>query len=406
LSKSAKSEVLVTSQRVSKKFCRNLKKSLWYGVKDGVTEIIQGQSSDTLRKDEFWALDDVFFELRRGECLGLLGRNGAGKTTLLKVLSGLIKPDKGTITLKGKVGGLIALGAGFNGILSGRENIRINGAILGYPRSEIEETMQEIIDFAEIEDFIDAPVSTYSSGMNVRLGFAIAAILTKPDILLLDEVLAVGDMGFTMKCLNAVRSLMKNSAVIFVSHNVNMISEFCTQTIELDKGKKVNHSSNVYDGIEHYISKFIDSAENLDSDFLKVSNLKIKDSNNNFYYSDKDLVIIPQYTSAQLFFDVYNSSKSIKKFNFNICINDNPEHHVIAYNTNDIVNLKEGNNSLECNLGKLELNGGKYSFMICISDSDYGNVYVRQDNVHPFIINSDKVRWGSFQRETTINLIN
>ena len=156
------SEVLVSCQGISKKFCRNLKKSLWYGVKDGVSEIITGQSSDELRKDEFWALKNVSFELRRGECLGLLGRNGAGKTTLLKVLSGLIKPDQGTVSLKGRIGGLIALGAGFNGILSGRENIRINGSILGYSRDEIEERMQEIIDFAEIPDFIDAPVNTYS----------------------------------------------------------------------------------------------------------------------------------------------------------------------------------------------------------------------------------------------------
>ena len=214
MSKSTDSELLVSCKGVSKKFCRHLKKSLWYGVKDGVSEICFGQSSSQLRKDEFWALDDVSFELKRGECLGLLGRNGAGKTTLLKVLSGLIKPDKGTITLKGRVGGLIALGAGFNGILSGRENIRINGAILGYARSEIEEKMEEIIEFADLDDFIDAPVQTYSSGMSVRLGFAIAAILTKPDVLLLDEVLAVGDIGFITKCLNTVRKLMKDSAVL------------------------------------------------------------------------------------------------------------------------------------------------------------------------------------------------
>ena len=143
--------------------------------------------------------------------MGLLGKNGAGKTTLLKMLSGLIKPDKGTVSLKGKVGGLIALGAGFNGILTGRENIRTNGAILGYSRKEIEERMNQIIDFAEIHEFIDSPVNTYSSGMNVRLGFAIAVILSKPDVLLLDEVLAVGDIGFTIKCLNAVREMMKNS---------------------------------------------------------------------------------------------------------------------------------------------------------------------------------------------------
>ena len=220
---------------MSKKFCRNLKKSLWYGVKDGISEILIGQSSKILRKDEFWALDNVSFELRRGECLGLLGKNGAGKTTLLKMLSGLIKPDKGTVSLKGKVGGLIALGAGFNGILTGRENIRTNGAILGYSRKEIEERMNQIIDFAEIHEFIDAPVNTYSSGMNVRLGFAIAVILSKPDVLLLDEVLAVGDIGFTIKCLNAVREMMKNSAVIFVSHNMQFISRFCTQTILFEK---------------------------------------------------------------------------------------------------------------------------------------------------------------------------
>ena len=137
------SKILVSCKGVSKKFCRNLKKSLWYGVKDGVSEILTGQSSDEIRKDEFWALKDISFELRRGECLGLLGRNGAGKTTLLKVLSGLIKPDQGTVSLKGRIGGLIALGAGFNGILSGRENIRINGSILGYSCDEIEEKMQE-----------------------------------------------------------------------------------------------------------------------------------------------------------------------------------------------------------------------------------------------------------------------
>ena len=126
---------LIECDKVSKKFCKDLKKSLWYGVKDVASEICSGQVSGELRKDEFWALRDISFKVKKGECLGLLGRNGAGKTTLLKILSGLIKPDHGAVKLKGTVGGLIALGAGFNGILTGRENIKVNGAILGHSSS-------------------------------------------------------------------------------------------------------------------------------------------------------------------------------------------------------------------------------------------------------------------------------
>ena len=286
------SEVLVSCQGISKKFCRNLKKSLWYGVRDGISEIITGQSTDELRKDEFWALKDISFELRRGECLGLLGTNGAGKTTLLKVLSGLIKPDQGTVSLKGRIGGLIALGAGFNGILSGRENIRINGSILGYSRDEIEERMQEIIDFAEIPDFIDAPVNTYSSGMSVRLGFAIAAILTKPDVLLLDEVLAVGDIGFTIKCLNAVREMMKDSAVVFVSHNMQFISQFCTQVMLFKKEKLFLKKKNVAKGISEYLCFFQNNYINISE--LKLKNFKL--SNNN----GSKILLIPNAKSGRL----------------------------------------------------------------------------------------------------------
>lgn len=403
MSASEEKEVLVICEKISKKFCRNLKKSLWYGVKDGLSEIIKGQSYDSLRKDEFWALKDLSFELRRGECLGLLGKNGAGKTTLLKVLSGLIKPDQGSVTMKGRVGGLIALGAGFNGILSGRENIRINGAILGYSKDEVESRIQEIIDFAEIEEFIDAPVNTYSSGMSVRLGFAIAAILSKPDILLLDEVLAVGDMGFTMKCLNTVRKLMKNSAVIFVSHNINMISEFCTQTIELERGNLINSSSQTLKGIQDYLSKFIQKVDNLESNFLKIENCKIINNNSGICFSKNDFTTIPQGTSSTLSFTIQNS-KAHLKVKINICINDNPEHHVISYYNSNLIDLKIGANHLECDLGKIELNGGNYSFMFCISDAINNEVHTRLDNVHPFTVSSEKIRWGSFQRKTEINL--
>ena len=168
-----------------------------------------------LRTKEFWAVNNVSFELKRGECLGLIGRNGAGKTTLLKMLNGLIKPDAGRIEMRGRVGALIALGAGFNPILTGRENIYVNGSVLGLTKKEIGAKLDEIVDFAEIGDFIDTPVQNYSSGMAVRLGFAVASSI-RPDVLLIDEVLAVGDISFVLRCLNRVSELLPTTAVVFV----------------------------------------------------------------------------------------------------------------------------------------------------------------------------------------------
>src|SRR5688572_2013798 len=211
-------EVLVRVEGVSKKYCRDLKRSLWYGLKDTAADLVGRSSSDGLRPDEFWAVDGVSLELARGECLGLIGRNGAGKTTLLKMLNGLMKPDTGRIEMRGRVGALIALGAGFSPILTGRENVYVNGAVLGLSKREIDEKFDEIVDFAEIGDFIDAPVQSYSSGMQVRLGFAVASHIN-PDILLVDEVLAVGDAGFKIRCYNKMFEIRDRTAIIFVSHS-------------------------------------------------------------------------------------------------------------------------------------------------------------------------------------------
>jgi lipopolysaccharide transport system ATP-binding protein len=405
LSKPSDSELLVSCQGISKKFCRNLKKSLWYGVKDGVSEIVRGHSSDILRKDEFWALDDVSFELRRGECLGLLGRNGAGKTTLLKVLSGLIKPDKGTITLKGKVGGLIALGAGFNGILSGRENIRINGSILGYSREEIEEKMQEIIDFAEIPDFIDAPVNTYSSGMSVRLGFAIAAILTKPDVLLLDEVLAVGDIGFTIKCLNAVREMMKNSAVIFVSHNLQFISQFCTQVMLFESGKVVSEKKNVSSGISEYLCFFQNNYINVTSESVELNNFQLSNSNGSKILKDSKSNIwqINQGDKISLSFDLVIKERSLELDIFTY-IMDLQSTPVICFNKLNFKNKGKNYNSLKIDLGILDLNSGRYSFTIGLVDLLTGISIVRMEGVLPFFIEGQSFDWGYINRNAGLTI--
>jgi len=259
-------EVLVRIENVGKIFCRDLKKSLFYGLKDSVRDLIgqrKGSASSAserpLRKGEFWANKGISFELRRGECLGLIGHNGAGKTTLLKMLNGLIKPDTGRIEMRGRVSALIALGAGFNPILTGRENIYINGSVLGFSTKEIDNKIDEIIDFAEIREFIDAPVQTYSSGMQVRLGFAVASTMD-PDILIIDEVLAVGDLGFRVKCLNKIHELLETTAVIFVSHSMPFVSRICTQAILLSKGQVELQSDSVPKVIDRYHEAF-DSGE-------------------------------------------------------------------------------------------------------------------------------------------------
>lgn len=251
-----RNEILVEVKGVSKKFSRSLKRSMAYGLRDVGRALlgIKGNRS-VLRKEEFWAVKDISFTLRRGECLGLIGRNGAGKSTLLKMLNGLIVPDEGTITMRGKIGALIELGAGFNPLLTGRENIYVNGQLLGFSRKEIDEKLDAILAFAEIGEFIDSPVQNYSSGMKVRLGFAVAAQM-EPDVLIIDEVLAVGDLGFVLKCFSTIDSLMQNTAVIFVSHNMPQVSRICTSIMMLDKGRSVFHDNDISKGIDLYYSNF------------------------------------------------------------------------------------------------------------------------------------------------------
>jgi len=233
------SDTLIKVENVSKKFCRSLKKSLWYGMQDLGNELFgrrHGRDGGP-RDDEFWAVRGVNFKIKRGEAIGIIGRNGSGKTTLLRMLNGLIKPDQGCIEVRGRVGGLIALGAGFNPVLTGRENIYVNAAVLGLSKRETDKQIDEIIDFSGLAQFIDSPVQTYSSGMMVRLGFSIATALS-PDILLLDEVLAVGDEVFQRKCFERLDVFLRrqDKVLIFVSHNMRQVERLCSRGILLDQG--------------------------------------------------------------------------------------------------------------------------------------------------------------------------
>lgn len=239
-SDSRAAEVLISVDNLSKKFCRSLKRSLFYGVTDIMTELSgASRHSDRLRKGEFWALKDINLKIHRGQSLGLVGPNGAGKSTLLRVISGVIKPDAGIVTINASVAPLIALGAGFSPVLTGRENVFVNMSILGLPRQRIEERFEEVTDFAGIGDAIDAPVQTYSSGMVARLGFA-CAVFADADILLIDEVLAVGDLKFRTKCYDRLAKLREGgTSFILVSHNAHSISSICDSAIYISEGKLV-----------------------------------------------------------------------------------------------------------------------------------------------------------------------
>ena len=217
----------------------------------------ENQSRDGKAPDHILALNDINLEVKRGERLGIIGKNGAGKTTLLKILSRIASPTKGTARIKGRVASLIAVGTGFHGELTGRENIYLNGSILGLRKFEIDQRYDEIVDFSGVEDFIDTPVKRYSSGMGVRLGFAVAAHLD-PDVLIVDEVLAVGDAEFRKKALGKMKNVSEGEGrtVLFVSHNMDSIKDLCTRSILLEQGKIVSDGPT-----EAVIDSYLSSAE-------------------------------------------------------------------------------------------------------------------------------------------------
>lgn len=441
----ADSEILVRCEHVSKKFCKSLKRSLWYGVKDiaselnpfggqttdcrpqtadsleGLQSAVSSQQSDPhslqssvsglqslppLRKDEFWAVKDVSFELRRGECLGLIGRNGAGKTTLLRMLTGLIKPDQGRITMRGRVGALIALGAGFNPLLTGRENIYVNGSVLGLTTREIEAKLEEIIDFADIRDFIDAPVQSYSSGMSVRLGFAVAAVLIQPDILLLDEVLAVGDIGFRIKCLNTVRQMASQSAVVFVSHSMEFVSQFCTRVVVMAKGAVVCDTPSVAEGIDCYFSEFPAASTVAGSGDAVISNVRLKSGQRSWQGEEDEAVA--QGEDLSISFDVEALHMTGRSARLTVQIVDHGANPVIFIVSSQSWSLSRDESPklyhARIDLGKIDLNAGRYSMVISAEEVETSIRLARVQGVGRFRVTSNLVHWARIVRHGDFSL--
>lgn len=245
-------------------------KSPWQNLKR-LRQLSQfGEEDDSV----FWALKDVSFEVKEGEVLGIIGKNGAGKSTLLKILSQITEPTSGKIEIHGRVASLLEVGTGFHPELSGRENIYMNGTILGMTRREIDSKLDEIIDFSGVEKFIDTPVKFYSSGMKVRLGFSVAAHLD-PEILIIDEVLAVGDFEFQKKCLGKMEDVSKNQGrtVLFVSHNMQAVSSLCTNTLVLNNSKIYFYGSS-FESLDKYLNSSLNNLISLNWELANINREK------------------------------------------------------------------------------------------------------------------------------------
>ena len=224
-------DIVISLKNVS--MCFNMPNEHITSLKEYVIKFLQGK----LMYNAFWALKDVSIDIKKGDVVGIIGFNGAGKSTMLKVVSGILKPTKGSVSIHGSIAPLIELGAGFDPELSGRENIYLNGAVLGMSRKMMDKKVEEIIEFAELEEFIESPIKNYSSGMYARLGFAIATCI-KPDILIVDEILSVGDYKFQEKSRQRIKDMMdEGTTIIMVSHRIEEVKELCNKVIWLDKGK-------------------------------------------------------------------------------------------------------------------------------------------------------------------------
>jgi lipopolysaccharide transport system ATP-binding protein len=398
----SESDIVLSVHGVSKKFCRNLKRSLLYGVQDIASELLGlREKSENLRPKEFWALKDVSFQLKRGEALGLVGKNGSGKSTMLRIIAGLIKPDTGFVEINGRVAPLIALGAGFNPILTGRENIYANMSILGLSKKEIDKRFDEVVEFAEIGDAIDAPVQSYSSGMAARLGFA-SAIHTEPDILLIDEVLAVGDVKFRVKCVRKLYELReKGTSFIMVSHNHDALTTVCESGVYLLKGVPIicgdirsvmdKYESDLFVGskklmgmmqVQHTQSNGTDLV--IESITLINHNGKISDS----IFSGK-----PAHFSI-----VFTVNKHIKNVQINLQIDSGDVGQIIYLNSPDdnfLLDTLPGKYEIQIQLTYLVLGPGTYTMRVLFR-KDNGDYIDRADSFEFAVEKTEGISYSRF----------
>jgi len=336
-------------------------KRWWYQVRGKEDPYLRiGETNDRSTKggsDYVWALKDINFEVKAGEVLGIIGRNGAGKSTLLKILSKTTKPTTGSIKVKGRIASLLEVGTGFHPELTGRENIYLNGAILGMTRREIHSKFEEIVDFSGVERYIDTPVKRYSSGMYVRLAFAVAAHL-EPEILIVDEVLAVGDAEFQKKCLGKMKDVSVNEGrtVLFVSHQLGLIQNLCSKCILLEKAS-IKKQGNTIDILNYYLNNnlsFGETYENLNGIITYISLFNQEGAQTNSFTTNESVAIKVRISESL----VTSGSMDV-----GIAILDNNRNKIFTVKKR----LKEiKNNSLICILPDNLLTPGIYSIDVAL----------------------------------------
>jgi lipopolysaccharide transport system ATP-binding protein len=339
----------------------------------------------TPTEEDFWALKDVSFDIARGDVVGIIGRNGAGKSTLLKVLSRITEPTAGRVRMRGRVASLLEVGTGFHPELPGRENIFLNGAILGMSKTEIRGKFDEIVAFAEVERFLDTPVKHYSSGMYVRLAFAVAAHL-EPEILIVDEVLAVGDAQFQQKCLGKMRDVATNSGrtVLFVSHNMATVDSLTSRVVMLRDGR-VDYDGKTAEGVRRYLSvtgaqRGSYSAVHKSVQRPHVSRIALQAGAEGVHVSGEPMVITFEVTQAApiergcFSFQIVNQAQQ-------------PILHCSIFATDESreeLFRKAGTTILKCRIPRLALNVGSYTLRTYLTEPPGGAVFETLEGVCPF----------------------
>lgn len=360
---------------------------LWartFGKDDPFLKIGEANKNEPKGKnDVFWSLKDISFELEQGDAVGIVGRNGAGKSTLLKILSRITSPTSGTIKIKGRITSLLEVGTGFHPELSGRENIYLNGAILGMRKTEITRKFDEIVNFAGVDRYIDTPVKRYSSGMYVRLAFAVAAHL-ESEILIVDEVLAVGDAEFQKKCLGKIGDISKGEGktVLFVSHDMNSIQTLCSKSLYLKDGKLINYDySNKI--IHQYLSTRVSVQKRTGTGGISVLNLKIT---NEYNEEVKQLISNQKYTIEVIIKSV------VQKSNINFLLGFNNLNKVRACSLwtnfhNLTYTLENGTYNLKFEIPNFRLTPGLYELNTYIEQG--GEVIERIDDYQDIMVYSE-----------------